>query len=95
MIAFDAAALRAVIPVDANCIRSTRVLDVAWATTYVSDTGFHKRTFVTRGALDFDAGTGQRVARNSRWTVLAARDDVRVSRDTVASVTNSTGSAVA
>lgn len=95
VVAFDAAALRAVIPVDAYCVRSTRVFDVARTTTYVSDTGFHKWTFVIRGALNFNAGAGQRVARNSRWTVLAARDDVGVSRDTVTSVTNCTGSAVA
>lgn len=78
VVAFDAAALRPVVTVDADCVRSTRVFDVARPTTHISDTGFHERTFVIRGALNFDAGTGQRVAPDTRWAVFAARDDVRI-----------------
>lgn len=94
VITFDAAALRTVIPVDAHCVRSTRIFDVTWTTTHVSNTGFHEWTFVIRGALNFDAGSGQRVARNSWWTVLAARDDVRILRDAVAAVAYRSGGTV-
>lgn len=44
--------------------------------------------------LTFDAGSGQRVARNSWWTVLAARDDVRILRDAVAAVAYRSGGTV-
>lgn len=94
VVAFDTAALRTVVPIDAYCVRSTRVFDVAWSTAHVSDTGFHERTFVVRGALDFYAGTGQRVAWNTRLAVFAARNDVRVPCDAVAPIAYQTGCAV-
>lgn len=74
VITFDTAALRTVVLVEAHCIWSARILYIAWPTAHVPDTGFHERTFVIRGALNFEAGTGQRVAWKTGRAVFAARN---------------------
>lgn len=60
------------IPVDADRIVGARILNTARRLTQISDTGFHQRTLIVRGALNFDACTGYRVAWNAWWTVFAA-----------------------
>lgn len=57
------------IPVDADRIVGARILHTARRLTQISDTGFHQRTLIVRGALNWL----QRRALDRRITLVAGR----------------------